>query len=91
LHCATGHVAIVAGSPGGSRIITITLGVLQNIIDYGMNVAAAVARRDSTINNGCPIRWISSRAHWRRRRAPNSLVWAIRSRRTLAGARPRRS
>jgi gamma-glutamyltranspeptidase/glutathione hydrolase len=37
-----GHVAIVAGSPGGSRIITITLGVLQNIIDFGMNVQAAV-------------------------------------------------
>lgn len=37
-----GHVAIVAGSPGGSRIITITLGVLQNIIDYGMNVQTAV-------------------------------------------------
>ncbi len=37
-----GHVAIVAGSPGGSRIITITLGVLQNIIDYRMNVQAAV-------------------------------------------------
>src|ERR1035438_7513679 len=38
-----GHVAIVAGSPGGSRIITITLGVLQNMIDYGRNVADAVA------------------------------------------------
>jgi gamma-glutamyltranspeptidase/glutathione hydrolase len=37
-----GKVAIVAGSPGGSRIITITLGVLQNIIDHGMNVQAAV-------------------------------------------------
>ncbi len=37
-----GHVAIVAGSPGGSRIITIALGVLQNIIDYGMNAQAAV-------------------------------------------------
>jgi len=38
-----GRVAIVAGSPGGSRIITITLSVLQNIIDYHMNVADAVA------------------------------------------------
>jgi gamma-glutamyltranspeptidase/glutathione hydrolase len=37
-----GRVAIVAGSPGGSFIITITLGVLQNIIDFGMNVQAAV-------------------------------------------------
>jgi gamma-glutamyltranspeptidase/glutathione hydrolase len=38
-----GRVAIVAGSPGGSRIITIVLGVLQNIIDFGMNVQAAVS------------------------------------------------
>jgi gamma-glutamyltranspeptidase/glutathione hydrolase len=38
-----GHVAIVAGSPGGSRIITITLGVLQDMIDFGRNVAGAVA------------------------------------------------
>jgi gamma-glutamyltranspeptidase/glutathione hydrolase len=37
-----GKPVIVAGSPGGSRIITITLGVLQNIIDYGMNVKDAV-------------------------------------------------
>jgi gamma-glutamyltranspeptidase/glutathione hydrolase len=37
-----GHVAYVVGSPGGSRIITITLGVLQNMIDYGMNVQEAV-------------------------------------------------
>ncbi len=37
-----GQPAIVAGSPGGSRIITIVLGVLQNIIDYGMNVKDAV-------------------------------------------------
>jgi gamma-glutamyltranspeptidase/glutathione hydrolase len=38
-----GRAAIVAGSPGGSRIITIVLAVLQNIIDFGMNVQAAVA------------------------------------------------
>ena len=38
-----GRVAAIAGSPGGSRIITITLGVLQNLIDFGMNVADAVA------------------------------------------------
>ncbi len=37
-----GALSIVAGSPGGSRIITITLGVLQNIIDYGMDVQQAV-------------------------------------------------
>ncbi|MBV9737910.1 MAG: gamma-glutamyltransferase, partial [Candidatus Eremiobacteraeota bacterium] len=37
-----GELFMVTGSPGGSRIITITLGVLQNVIDYGMNVQAAV-------------------------------------------------
>lgn len=37
-----GALFLVAGSPGGSHIITITLGVLQNVIDYGMNVQAAV-------------------------------------------------
>ena len=37
-----GKLAIVAGSPGGSRIITIVLNVLQNAIDYGMNAQAAV-------------------------------------------------
>ncbi len=37
-----GKVFLVAGSPGGSRIITITLGVVQNVIDYGMNVREAV-------------------------------------------------
>lgn len=37
-----GALSIVAGSPGGARIITITLGVLQNIIDYGMDVQQAV-------------------------------------------------
>jgi gamma-glutamyltranspeptidase/glutathione hydrolase len=37
-----GKVAIVAGSPGGSRIITTTLNVLQNVIDYRMNAQAAV-------------------------------------------------
>jgi gamma-glutamyltranspeptidase/glutathione hydrolase len=37
-----GKVAFVAGSPGGSRIITIVLGVLQNVIDYGMNPQDAV-------------------------------------------------
>lgn len=37
-----GKLSIVAGSPGGPRIISITLGVLQNIIDYGMDVQQAV-------------------------------------------------
>jgi gamma-glutamyltranspeptidase / glutathione hydrolase len=37
-----GKLFLVAGSPGGSRIITITLGVLQNVIDYRMSVQQAV-------------------------------------------------
>ncbi len=37
-----GKLAIVAGSPGGPRIITTTLSVLQNVIDYRMNAQAAV-------------------------------------------------
>jgi gamma-glutamyltranspeptidase/glutathione hydrolase len=37
-----GHVALVLGSPGGSRIITITLETALNIIDYGMQPQEAV-------------------------------------------------
>ena len=37
-----GQVAMVVGSPGGSRIITITLEVLLNLIDYGMEPQEAV-------------------------------------------------
>jgi gamma-glutamyltranspeptidase / glutathione hydrolase len=37
-----GRVSMVVGSPGGSRIITITLEVLLNMIDYGMEPQEAV-------------------------------------------------
>jgi gamma-glutamyltranspeptidase/glutathione hydrolase len=37
-----GRVTMVVGSPGGSRIITITLEVLLNLIDYGMEPQEAV-------------------------------------------------
>ncbi|MGB8843034.1 MAG: gamma-glutamyltransferase [Aliidongia sp.] len=37
-----GHVFLVLGSPGGSRIITITLETALNIIDYGMAPQEAV-------------------------------------------------
>ncbi len=33
---------LVAGSPGGSRIITTTLQVIMNVIDHNLNVQAAV-------------------------------------------------
>ncbi len=37
-----GRLFMVTGSPGGSRIMTIVLATLQNVIDYGMNVQDAV-------------------------------------------------
>lgn len=37
-----GHVAMVIGSPGGSRIITIMLEAISNMIDYGMTVQEAI-------------------------------------------------
>jgi gamma-glutamyltranspeptidase / glutathione hydrolase len=37
-----GKVAMVTGSPGGSRIITITLQTILNVIDHKMNVAEAI-------------------------------------------------
>ena len=38
-----GKLALVTGSPGGSRIITTTLAVIVNVIDNGMSLAEAVA------------------------------------------------
>jgi gamma-glutamyltranspeptidase/glutathione hydrolase len=37
-----GRLFMVTGSPGGSRIITIVLSTIQNVVDYGMNVQQAV-------------------------------------------------
>lgn len=37
-----GKVAMVTGSPGGSRIITIVLETILNVFDFGMNVQQAV-------------------------------------------------
>lgn len=37
-----GHVYMVTGSPGGSRIITITLETILNVVDHGMNMQQAV-------------------------------------------------
>ncbi len=36
-----GKVALVTGSPGGSRIITTVLQIIVNVIDHGLNVAEA--------------------------------------------------
>jgi gamma-glutamyltranspeptidase/glutathione hydrolase len=38
-----GRVVLVSGSPGGSRIISTVLQVIVDVIDYRMDVAAAVA------------------------------------------------
>ncbi|MBI5322642.1 gamma-glutamyltransferase [Bradyrhizobium sp.] len=38
-----GKPVLVTGTPGGSRIITAVTQVIVNTIDYGLNVAAAVA------------------------------------------------
>ena len=37
-----GKLAMVTGSPGGSRIITIALETILNVFDFGMNAQAAV-------------------------------------------------
>jgi gamma-glutamyltranspeptidase/glutathione hydrolase len=39
----SGRPVLVTGSPGGSRIISTVLQVIVNVLDYNMNVAAAVA------------------------------------------------
>ncbi len=36
-----GHVELVTGSPGGSRIITTVVQIVSNVIDHGLNVAEA--------------------------------------------------
>jgi gamma-glutamyltranspeptidase/glutathione hydrolase len=38
-----GRLAMVTGSPGGSRIISTVLQVIVNTLDFGMNLAEAVA------------------------------------------------
>jgi gamma-glutamyltranspeptidase/glutathione hydrolase len=38
-----GKVVLVTGTPGGSRIISTVLQVIVNVLDYNMEVAAAVA------------------------------------------------
>jgi gamma-glutamyltranspeptidase/glutathione hydrolase len=38
-----GKPHFATGSPGGSRIITTTLQIIMNVVDHGMNIAAATA------------------------------------------------
>ncbi|MCP6675160.1 gamma-glutamyltransferase, partial [Klebsiella pneumoniae] len=37
-----GEPFMVIGSPGGSRIITITLQAIMNVVDHGMNLQEAI-------------------------------------------------
>ena len=50
-----GKPVLVTGSPGGSRIISAVLQVIVNVLDYRMDVAAAVAapRAASSMAAGC--------------------------------------
>ncbi|HMO28468.1 gamma-glutamyltransferase [Enterovirga sp.] len=38
-----GRLALVTGSPGGSRIVTTVLQVILGVVDFGQNIAEAVA------------------------------------------------
>jgi gamma-glutamyltranspeptidase/glutathione hydrolase len=38
-----GKLILATGTPGGSRIITTVLAIIINVVDFGMNVAEAVA------------------------------------------------
>ena len=80
---------LVTGSPGGSRIISTVLQVIVNVLDYRMNVAAAVARRACTIN-GCRMKCGSNAGSPRTSLlhcGPRAIAWSNRS----ARLRPIRS
>ncbi len=57
-----GQVAMVLGTPGGSRIITTLLHTLVNVIDHGMTIQEAVEPRHASTSSGCPRRPTSSRS-----------------------------
>ena len=50
---------LVAGTPGGPRIITMVYHVISNVIDHRMRLAQAVSRRLEIITKPCPtaFRW----------------------------------
>ena len=63
-----GKTFMVLGGPGGSRIITIVLEAILNVIDYGMNIQEAVECAALSITSGCPTRLRSSLSRCRRMR-----------------------
>ena len=54
-------IFMVLGSPGGSRIITITLQTALNVIDHGMAPQKRWTHRAS-ITNGCRMRCTTNSA-----------------------------
>ena len=60
-----GKVELVTGTPGGPRIITTVLGMILDVIDYGMNIAGRATRR-AFITNGCRMNPRRARAVDRR-------------------------
>lgn len=56
-----GKTFMVLGSPGGSRIITITLQTALNVIDHGAWRHRKGSMRRASISNGYPTRCITRR------------------------------
>ena len=82
-----GKLSMVLGSPGGSRIITIVLETILNMIDHGMSPQQAVDARGCTTSFS-PTRSISNVSHFRRTPESHCRPWAIRSRNKLTGVPP---
>ena len=72
-----GKLVMATGSPGGSRIITVVLQVIVNVIDHGLNVAEA-ENAPRAHDQLCPTNCASSAAY-RRTLSACSRRWATRS------------
>ena len=48
-----GKPVMVVGTPGGSRIITVVMQVILNVIDYGMSICRRRSTRRASTTNGC--------------------------------------
>ncbi len=86
-----GEPLMVIGSPGGSRIITITLEAILNVIEHGMDIQQAIDARRASITSGSPTASPSSRMRCRPTRSRSSPPRDTRSPRTRtgrSGARP---
>ena len=72
-----GKVFMVVGSPGGSRIITITLQTVLNVIDYGMTPQDAVTA-PRIHHQWLPTRSITKPTACRPTRSRSCATWATR-------------